>query len=275
MSDSIQSPAADAAVSVSIQIKKRDSRCRFWAKVIRAGQALPMPSAVSGANDIPGPFAQQGDEELFFGDVLIEGEENHHRHARGWTYWVTFVGLDGAVHVVQPNSEIKAALKKAGLDRALLAGSGDVAACVRIAHGLRAGFAAWVVEPQYVRPVAPRIEHGRALVLVVPPGCGKTRMAEDLAEKPFVSILADELADRFQPWGQNTRTVIVEGLPTYRSAIERLKTWISSDSMKLNRILKEPVEMRTPNFIICAQSGTIDFLEEDRRFRVVHLPPRA
>ena len=146
MSDSIQYPAADAAVSVSIQIKKRDSRCRFWAKVIRAGQALPMPSAVSGANDIPGPFAQQGDEELFFGDVLIEGEENHHRHARGCTYWVTFVGLDGAVHVVRPSGDIKAALKKAGLDRALLAGSGDVAACVRIAHGLRAGLVACLIE---------------------------------------------------------------------------------------------------------------------------------
>lgn len=146
MSDSIQSPAADTAVSASIQIKKRDSRCRFWAKVIRAGQALPLPSAVAGASDIPGPFAQQGDEELFFGDVLIEGEENHHRHARGWTYWVTFVGLDGAVHVVQPSGDIKAALKKAGLDRALLAWSGDLAACMRIAHGLRAGLVACLIE---------------------------------------------------------------------------------------------------------------------------------
>lgn len=270
MSDSIQYPAADAAVSVSIQIKKRDSRCRFWAKVIRAGQALPMPSAVSGANDIPGPFAQQGDEELFFGDVLIEGEENHHRHSRGWTYGVTFIGLDGAVHVVQPSSDIKAALKKAGLDRALLAGSGDVAACVRIAHGLRAGLVACVVDPQHVD--RPKIEKGCALVLVGPQGCGKTRMAEELAEKPFVTICSAELDDQFQHWGENTRTVIVEGVPEYKSTCERLKKWISSDSMKLNRFRAGSVEMRTPNFIICAQSDTVpDDIAESRRFHIVHL----
>jgi hypothetical protein len=136
MSDLIQSAAV---FSASVTIAPQDSRCRYWAKVIRKEMALPFPSLVAGANDIPGSFARNGDEELFSGDVLIEGEEVSHRKARGWVYRVTFVGADGKSKVVKPSSDIKAAMKAAGLHAALLSGSGDVAACVRIAHGLRAG----------------------------------------------------------------------------------------------------------------------------------------
>jgi hypothetical protein len=128
-------------MSASITIKPQDDRCRYWAKVVRANQALPTPSAVSGANDIPGAYAKKGDEELFEGDVLFEGEEISHRKARGWTYHITFVGADGKAEIVQPSSEIKAAVKTNGLPAHLLAGSGDVAAMVRIAHALRLGIA--------------------------------------------------------------------------------------------------------------------------------------
>lgn len=127
--------------SVSVQIKPEDSRCRYWAKIIRKDAALPLPSTVEGANDIPAPYSRKGDEELFEGDVMIEGEEMHHRKARGWTYAITFIGADGEARRVRPGSEIKATLKANGLEPALLAGSGDVAACIRIAHAIRAGIA--------------------------------------------------------------------------------------------------------------------------------------
>lgn len=139
---SVESPAATAAAprSVSVTVKPQDSRCRYWAKVLRERDLLPVPSTVDGANSIPVPFLRKGDEELFFGDVLIEGEENHHKKARGWFYRVSFMH-EGELVRVLPSSAVKAAMKAAGLAPQLLAGSGEVAACVRIAHGLRAGFA--------------------------------------------------------------------------------------------------------------------------------------
>lgn len=142
MSDQVQSDAIEtpAVLSVSVEIRPVDSRCRHWAKVVRAGQELPIPADVDGASDIPGGYARNGDEELFEGDVLIEGEENHHRKARGWTYYITYMNKNGDARRVKPSSEIKSYLKQQGLDPRLLAGSGDVAACVRIAHAIRAGF---------------------------------------------------------------------------------------------------------------------------------------
>lgn len=110
--------------SVSVRIAHRDDRCRYWAKVIRAGQALPLPSATNGANDLAGVESRKGEEELLPGDVLIEGEEAHTKAPTG----------------------IKAHLKTAGLPAELLTGSGDVAACVRIAHGLRLGMADIIVK---------------------------------------------------------------------------------------------------------------------------------
>lgn len=137
MSDLIKSD------SVSVRIAPRDSRCRYWAKVIRANQPLPAPSAVTGAADVPGPYAHKGEEELMPGDVLIEGEEVSHRKARGWAYWVTFV--HGArAHTTTPGGT-KAAMKAAGMPPELLTGSGDVAACVRVVHGLRLGMADVIV----------------------------------------------------------------------------------------------------------------------------------
>jgi hypothetical protein len=128
--------------SLSVDIGPRDSRCRYWAKIIRADDHLPLPSAVSGANDVPGRYCRTGDDELGLGDVLIEGEENHHRKQRGWTYRVTW--YDPAMRppeghcVVEPSTNIKMALKGAGMALHLLSGSGDVAACIRIVHALRA-----------------------------------------------------------------------------------------------------------------------------------------
>lgn len=127
--------------SYSVTIKPIDSRCRHWAKIIRAGQSLPLPIAVQGANDIPVPYANDGDEELLPGDVLFEGEANHHsRNDRGWTYFISAVTIEGEFVVLTSGFSVqKAELKAQGMAPELLMGSGDIAAMVRIAHGLRAG----------------------------------------------------------------------------------------------------------------------------------------
>lgn len=134
-------PAPQGAPSISIKVGPRDWRCRYWAKVIRLAALLPAPSAVNGATDIPVHYLPRGDEELFVGDVLIEGEANHHRRRdRGWTYWVSYVDHEGNLIVYRSGfGTQKAAAKAQGLPAHLLAGAGDVAGAVRVAHALRAG----------------------------------------------------------------------------------------------------------------------------------------
>lgn len=127
--------------SYSVNVKPMDPRCRHWAKLVRADQPLPHPEAVHGANDVPGPYLHRGEEELFPGDVLFEGEANHHRRTdRGWSYCLTAVTLDGRLQRFRSGfGQQKAELKAQGLAPDLLKGSGDIAGMVRIAHGLRAG----------------------------------------------------------------------------------------------------------------------------------------
>lgn len=124
--------------SISVKIGPQDSRCRYWAKIIKA-EDLPIPSSIDGANDIPGPYKRHGDEELLVGEFLIEGEEIHHRKARGWAYNITFLH-NGNERTIKPSSEIKQQMKAAGMPPELLKGSGDIAACVRIAIGARDGY---------------------------------------------------------------------------------------------------------------------------------------
>lgn len=132
---------SDQIKSASVRVVPGDSRCRYWAKIVRAANPLPLPKDVDGANDIAAPYAKKGDEELFPGDMLIEGEENHHRNNRGWSYWVTYCDNDatGTRRIKNPGADEKAAMKAAGLPAELLAGSGGVAAAVRFAHGVRLG----------------------------------------------------------------------------------------------------------------------------------------
>lgn len=127
--------------SVSFQVGPYDSRCRSWAKVIRADVELPLPSVVEGADDIPAPYHRWGEEELFSGDIVFEGESNHHRRRdRGWTYWVHFVNAEGKLLTYRSGfGEQKTAAKQLGLPKELLAGAGDHAGAIRVAHALRAG----------------------------------------------------------------------------------------------------------------------------------------
>lgn len=126
--------------SASVSIKPRDGRCRYWAKIIRSGKDLPLPADVDGANDLPSEYLRKGEEELLPGDFLFEGEEEHHRKARGWAYWLTYCDEEGvARRITRPGAEEKAALKAAGIPVEYLPGSGGVAAIVRVAQGVRLG----------------------------------------------------------------------------------------------------------------------------------------
>ncbi len=126
--------------SASVRVVPGDSRCRYWAKIVRASVTLPLPSATDGANDIPGGYIKRGEEELFPGDMMFEGEEKHHSKPRGWSYWVTYCDSDGVARRIRnPGVDEKAAMKAAGLPAELLSGAGGVAAAVRFAHGVRLG----------------------------------------------------------------------------------------------------------------------------------------
>lgn len=127
--------------SVSIEVWPRDGRCKYWAKLIRDGVELPLPSNVNGARDIPGRYHSCGEEELYMGDILIEGETNHHRRPdRGWTYRVHYVNSEGKLITYESGfGEQKVAAKQQGLSKELLAGAGDHAGAIRVAHALRAG----------------------------------------------------------------------------------------------------------------------------------------
>lgn len=100
-----------------------------------------MPEFVASASSLPGHYLSQGEEELMPGDVLFEGEANHHRRTdRGWTYWITYVDLEGNLHRLESGfGQQKAQLKEQGMKPDFLKGAGDIAAMVRIAHGIRQG----------------------------------------------------------------------------------------------------------------------------------------
>lgn len=123
-----------AAASVSLGPSEHGRRC--WAKIVRSGSALPLPSDVTGARCIPGRFLPNGEDDLFGGDVLFEGEQ--HEDGR-WEYRATMLTSDGAAVQFSSNADAKARLKQRGLSPALWAGSGELADLVRIAHALRLG----------------------------------------------------------------------------------------------------------------------------------------
>lgn len=127
--------------SISMRVGPIDNRCKWWAKVLRAGAPLPpAPEKIEGANSIYGAFLKAGEEELLPGDFLIHGEEVHHRHNRGWAYYLTYCNAEGQeVTFKRPGAEIKKQLKEAGMHAELLKGSGELAALVRVIHGICLG----------------------------------------------------------------------------------------------------------------------------------------
>lgn len=156
-----------AATSVSLGPSEHGRRC--WAKIVRSGVDLPLPSDVHDARCVPGCFLRQGEDELFGGDVLFQGEQNNDGL---WEYRATMQVSDGAAILFSCSADAKARLKDQGLDPALWPGSGELAGLVRIAHALRLGlnpFPEWAgplvsavalggrVEAADIRPSRPRL----------------------------------------------------------------------------------------------------------------------
>lgn len=135
---------SDQILSATYVCAPSDHRCRYWAKVVRAGTELPLPEHVDGASDVPGPYVRRGDDvELFEGDWLLEGEEVSHRKQRGWTYHLRALGRHADTDELGVYSwtfgvDSKPAIRAAGA-KDLLGGSGDVAAMVREIHARRRG----------------------------------------------------------------------------------------------------------------------------------------
>lgn len=132
----------NVSASVSFEIRPYNCGHKHLAKLIRAGKNIPMPDDVNWSHDIPFPFLLPGEEELFPGDILFEGQQNHRRKQRGGSYWVH--GVDDCGNLWSRSedwSAFKAELKAAAgtFVPELLKGSGELAACVRFAHVQRYG----------------------------------------------------------------------------------------------------------------------------------------
>ena len=133
--DMLASAEASPIPSCNFPVGARDHRCKYWCKIVRRGATLPLPSSVDGAGDIPGAYLKKGDVEVFPGDVIFEGEENHHRKQRGWTWTMYVVDELGELQTVD-YSHAKDILRMWGI-KDVLPGAGAPAAMVRAAWYLR------------------------------------------------------------------------------------------------------------------------------------------
>jgi hypothetical protein len=125
--------------------RPQDSRCQWWQRIATRDDVLALDLAsVDGARSLPGTYCRSGqDHELPVGSVVFDGEANHHRKQRGWTFTVGIVlpGGGGGIDLywLAPTAERKAAIKAAPDGAAYMAGSGPHAAMVRMAQWILAG----------------------------------------------------------------------------------------------------------------------------------------
>jgi hypothetical protein len=122
------------------------------------------------------------------------------------------------------------------------------------------------------------IQRGRALVLVGPQGSGKTKKAHELAAQTgrYIEMSVNEISSPFQlgnALASEPATVIVElDRPLDERLTTTLKGLITNTHTVCHRKMREPISVRTPNFIFC--TGNRNFLPDDggRRFHIVELP---
>ena len=128
----------------------------------------------------------------------------------------------------------------------------------------------------HVNPLSPKIEKGRALVLVGPQGGGKTKLARKLAAATgsYRELDARDLESNSRFWPvleQEPATCIVDGLPQGEDVLQRLKAMLTNTETVVCRKHGGPKRVRSPNFIFCTSDPEPLKHLEGRRFHIVHM----
>lgn len=116
----------------------------------------------------------------------------------------------------------------------------------------------------------------RALIICGPALSGKTTLARQLASArgPFREIHSRTLDDKFTDWLlPAVPTFIVKDLPESKWALEKLKTLVSNESFRVDRMGLPCVEIKTPAFILVTEDTAGAKALQGRRFAVRELKP--
>jgi hypothetical protein len=133
-------PATPTAIdcTVSYIAKPADSRCKWWSVRIPAGYCRGIDLDNTSSLQPLGFLAKKADLELDDGEMVIDSEANHHAKARGYTVQLLVVA-GGELWGRTPSVVTKNLIKQHATPeqwQKLRRGSGDVAACLRLAMAI-------------------------------------------------------------------------------------------------------------------------------------------